>query len=115
MTTDFLRMNLPYGMQKNEKGQWMFFNRQYKPLGCATTDVIADKDLVDFYADYPKMDDAFLTSLGEFGSIDRNAEGEINRVWFYKDATVPSVGKLDEVRWNNYIGKLKLLVSLRTR
>lgn len=115
MTTDFLRMNLPYGMQKNENGQWMFFNRQYKPLGCATTDFIVDKDLVDFYSYYPKMDDAFLESLGEFGAIDRNAEGQIKRVWFYKDATVPSVGKLDEVKWNNYISKLKMLASLKAQ
>jgi hypothetical protein len=33
MLTDFFRINLPYGMQKNEKGEWMFFNREYVPLG----------------------------------------------------------------------------------
>ncbi|MEY8722015.1 hypothetical protein AALN73_12710 [Bacteroides stercorirosoris] len=114
MTTDFFRMNLPYGMQKNEKGEWMFFNRQYKPLGCATTDFIADKDLVNFYSKYPKMDNAFLESLAEFGSVDKNEAGEITRIWFYSDATVPSLEKLDESRWNHYIGKLKLLASLRS-
>lgn len=113
MTTDFFRMNLPYGMQKNEEGQWMFFNRYYKPLGCATSRIIPDKELVDFCSYYPKMDNAFLVSLAEFGSVRRNEEGEIYQLWFYNDATVPSLQTLDEDKWNNYIGKLKLLASLR--
>lgn len=112
MTTDFFRMNLPYGMQKNEKGEWMFFNRNYKPLGCATRDFIEDKDLVDFYAEYPIMDEAFLLLLGENGSVRKDEKGDIWRVWFYNDASVPSLEKLDEEKWNNYISKIKLLASL---
>ena len=112
MTMDFFRTNLPYGMQKNEKGQWMFFNRQYKPLGCATTDFIEDKDLVDFYSNYPKMNDEFLISLAEFGSVEKNEKGEISRIWFYRKATIPAKEKLDKSKWNNYISKLKLLASL---
>lgn len=112
MTMDFFRTNLPYGMQKNEKGQWMFFNRQYKPLGCATTDFIEDKDLVDFYSNYPKMNDEFLISLAEFASVEKNEKGEISRIWFYRNATIPAKEKLDKSKWNNYISKLKLLASL---
>jgi hypothetical protein len=26
--TDFFRINLPYGMNKNENGEWICFNRE---------------------------------------------------------------------------------------
>lgn len=31
--TDFFRINMPYGMVKNSKGEWCFFNREYTYLG----------------------------------------------------------------------------------
>jgi hypothetical protein len=35
--TDFFRKNLPYGIARNENGEWMAFNREYLPLGFNTT------------------------------------------------------------------------------
>ncbi len=31
--SDFFRINLPYGMMRNESGEWFVFNREYAPLG----------------------------------------------------------------------------------
>ena len=28
--TDFFRINLPYGIRKNDKGEWVAFNREYQ-------------------------------------------------------------------------------------
>lgn len=30
---NFFHINMPYGMWKNEKGEWFCFNREYAPLG----------------------------------------------------------------------------------
>lgn len=30
---DFFRINMPYGMVRNDKGEWCFFNREYTYLG----------------------------------------------------------------------------------
>ena len=32
MINDFLRINLPYGIKKNENNEWAAFNREYLPL-----------------------------------------------------------------------------------
>ena len=29
----FFRLNLPYGIAKNDKGEWRAFNREYMPWG----------------------------------------------------------------------------------
>ena len=34
---DFFRVNLPYGLKKNSKKEWIAFNREYMPLGWNTT------------------------------------------------------------------------------
>lgn len=33
MLENFFRINLPYGMIRNDKNEWMCFNREYMPLG----------------------------------------------------------------------------------
>ncbi len=34
----FLRTNFPYGIKKNNEGEWMIFNRLYLPLGMTRKD-----------------------------------------------------------------------------
>jgi len=33
MLSDFFRINLPYGIERNDKGEWKAFNREYMPIG----------------------------------------------------------------------------------
>lgn len=33
MLNNFFRINMPYGITRNEKGEWSAFNREYMPLG----------------------------------------------------------------------------------
>ena len=33
MLSDFFRINFPYGLMRNENGEWTAFNRDYLPLG----------------------------------------------------------------------------------
>jgi hypothetical protein len=42
--TDFFRINLPYGIQKNDVGEWSAFNREYKPLGWNTDEWVNYED-----------------------------------------------------------------------
>lgn len=42
--TDFTRINLPYGIERNEKGEWTAFNREYlQSLGYYTAKDSRDK------------------------------------------------------------------------
>ncbi len=108
--TDFFRINMPYGMQKNDKGEWMFFNREYTYLGNCSRDTVDTNS--PFYCSYRGITDELLESLAEKDSIERNETGEITRIWFYKDATTPARNKWDKALWDTYVEKLRKLCSL---
>ena len=108
--TDFFRINMPYGMQRNTKGEWMFFNREYTSLGNYISDTIAEDS--SYYCKYVGITDSFLESLAEKDSIVRNDKGEVVRIWFYNDRTTPSHTTVDDELWNSYMNKLKKLCNL---
>ena len=66
--TDFFRINMPYGMVKNSKGEWCFFNREYTYLGSIECGKIQDDS--SFFCRYTDITDEFLESLAEEGSIE---------------------------------------------
>ena len=112
--TDFFRINMPYGMQRNDKGEWMFFNREYMPLGNISRDhEVMKEHAPHYYCRYSNMNDKLLESLAESNSIDRNEQGEITRIWFYNDNTTPACMTVDNELWNKYSSKLKALCALR--
>lgn len=106
--TDFLRINLPYGIELDESGKWFAFNREYKPLGWNTNSFIK-------YENYPiatkfsRMTENFLVKLGQGDELKRDESGKIFRVMLYNDATNPRNGKS---HWNKYSKKLELLSKI---
>lgn len=105
MSSDFFRVNMPYGMKKREDGKWMLFNRHYKPLGY--TCYIDEKD--EFYHRYPDLNEQLLKKL----SIDKDDVTRRDKIWFYDDATNPSGLTLDKDLWEEYQAKLALLANLK--
>ena len=88
--TDFFRINFPYGIRKNDNGEWFAFNREYMPLGSK------DRTSIDIKAwqqqfigvKYKGLTEAFLTKLAA-SRIERDGKGKISCIWFYTDATNP--------------------------
>lgn len=121
MLGNFFRINLPYGIAKNENGEWMAFNREYLPLGFIDLNLkgMPGKSYLDLpvYASYKKVSEKLLLSLADNPEdIQRNENGEIIRVFFYKDSSNPVnvFGKSrDEELWNRYFNKLKILSVLK--
>lgn len=109
--TDFFRINMPYGMVKNSKGEWCFFNREYTYLGSIECGKIQDDS--SFFCRYTDITDEFLESLAEEGSIERNTKGEISRIWFYNDATTPARSEISDNLWSIYMNKRKKLCKLK--
>lgn len=110
--TDFFRINLPYGMVRNDKGEWCFFNREYTYLGSKEHGRIEDNS--PFFCRYEGITDKLLESLAASPtSINRNEKNEIVRIWFYDDATNPSGRKLDSELWDKYQCKLNKLCALK--
>ena len=108
---DFFRINMPYGMVRNDKGEWCFFNREYTYLGSKDSGKIQDDS--PFFCLYADITNEFLESLAEKDSIERNDKGEITRIWFYNDNTTPARSEISDNLWSIYMNKIKKLCKLK--
>lgn len=113
MLNNFFRINMPYGIVRNEQGEWMAFNREYMPLGYNSTKLKGNihKEFggAPIWTKYKALHEKTLLALawGDTG-YRRDNEGKINQVWFYNDGSNPSATdrKSD---WDAYFDKLKRL------
>ena len=87
---NFFKINMPYGIKRNENGHWAAFNREYRPLG--ENDFmkhVPDSDFI--YTDYGKLSERFLMDLADDPtSFQMDENNVIVRVFFYDDATNPA-------------------------
>ena len=93
----------PYGMQQQEDGSWVFFNRAYKPVGMVTSDYIT-------YSDHPVS--IRLKGLGPAtrAKLDIDGEGGAgDTIYFYDDASQPT---LSAANMQAYLKRLEILLRL---
>ena len=109
---DFFRINMPYGMRKNEKNEWFVFNREYKPLGFNTNEHI-EYENYPVFVKYKGLTETKLQKLAcsKENSIQRDENGNIYMIWFYSDATNP---KDNPRHWNDYFDRIKILSILKS-
>jgi hypothetical protein len=113
MLSDFFRINLPYGMKRNSRNEWMFFNREFLPIGWSTrkrTVSLANDDAfteIPIYVKYKGLTETRLLNLSwDPELVQRDDFGKINQVFFYNDETNP---QNDPQYWNLYLEKLMSL------
>lgn len=116
MLNDFFRINLPYGIERNNDGAWVAFNREYMPLGFNNTRLKGEVfENTSIHTKYKKVTDKLLTGLAwdsEHG-IQRNEKGEITKIFLYNDGSNPRNQSKDKKElWDSYFDKLKQLSSL---
>lgn len=122
MLTDFFRINMPYGLQKNKDGEWMAFNREYMPLGFNTKDywVPTSEGEDPRYGDlpiftkFPKFTDEIMKGIiGDEDFIHRDEKGNIKTVFFYDDSTNP-VNRKENLaeHYSKYWTKLQRLATI---
>jgi len=121
MLSDFFRINLPYGIQRNADGGWCAFNREYMPLGFNidhhSTATSVNHTEAPIYTEYLRITESLLLSLADSpNSIDRDQNGNITRIWLYNDKTNPMNQRIDSKElWNSYFEKLKKLSKLQRK
>ncbi len=112
--SNFFKINMPYGIKKNENNEWTAFNREYKPLSCNDPFTqIPDSEFV--YTNYGKLSDQFLLSLADQpSSVHFDENNTITLVYFYSDSTNPSNFQ-DNTLWERYFDKLRKLASIPSK
>lgn len=116
MLSDFFRINLPYGMAKDESGKWMLFNRERKPIGFNTDEPIKGLHRLPINNGYWGLSDRFIMELTGYdeASITRDEKGNIQQFKLYNDATNPiNQPSRDNKFWGAYWKKLEMLAQLR--
>ncbi len=105
--TDFFKINLPYGLKRNDAGEWFVFNREYMPLGWNKKDISNYNDFKELplYTKYNGLTEAtILNTIKDSERIQRNDKGEITQIFFYYDGNDP-MG--DSTKWNDYFEKIE--------
>lgn len=123
MLNNFFRINLPYGFAKNANGEWMAFNREYRPIGYneSSKQDLTGKGYLDLpvYTKYQGLTEEFLIEIADgddSGAIQRNEKGEIEKVFLYNDRTNPVNQSTNKPElWKNYFTKLQRLSKLEVK
>lgn len=118
MLSNFFRINLPYGIAVNDKGEWMAFNREYMPLGYNSTTYKKNpgKSYLEMpiYTKYKGLTEKFIIGLiDEPEQASRDENGEIRYVFLYNDGSNPTNGSSrSKDLWERYFQKLEKLAKL---
>lgn len=120
MLSDFFRINMPYGIARNDNGEWLAFNREYLPIGFNSSNYkdnfhINDTSNFPIHTSYKGLTEKKLLSLAgdDASAIKRNDDNEIITVFFYSDGTNPvNQSSDDRELWKQYFDKLKVLSVL---
>lgn len=119
MLNNFFRINLPYGFAKNENGEWMAFNREYRPIGYneSSKKELPGENYLDLpvYTKYQRVTEKLLLDIvDDEHAIQRNDKGEIVKIFLYNDGTNPVNQSSDKPKlWENYFKKLQRLSKLK--
>ena len=116
--SNFFSINLPYGLFKNKKGEWMAFNREYLPLGYNDYDYKGDLEYVfekiPIHTKYKRLTDKFLINFISFNGengVKKDDKGEVIKVYLYNQNSNPVSNPSDQ-NWEMYLNKLKRLSKL---
>jgi len=115
--TDFFRINMPYGMERNDQNQWRVFNREYKPIGFNTREELK-MDEYPIWVEYPGLSDSIIKKIAHEGFVIKNDQGQIIKFWFYNDASNPTNYNSkddDQGLWSDYFNKLQLLAKFKKK
>jgi hypothetical protein len=113
---NFFRINMPYGIKKNNDETWFAFNREYVPIGWNSkenAESIATNskpyESLPIHTKYKGLtDEALLKIIKNKELINFNESGQITSVHFYNDRSNPSNKEGD---WASYFDIIKAIAN----
>ncbi len=100
----FRQIYLPYCLDRQENGEYVVLNRQYKPVGFTTGEWI-------LYEDFPVSVPLKITEATARKLSYKESE-ELSRIYLYNDGCIPD---RDKKSMDAYLIKLQLLTKLKMR
>lgn len=121
MLSDFFRINLPYGIARNENDEWMAFNREYLPLGYNDMNLKGMPGQsyleIPIYTKYMAITEKRLKALADDDtSLQRDENGKITKLFLYNDRTNPmNQSHKNKDLWEKYFKKIEILSELKIK
>jgi len=110
MLSNFFTIIFPYGIKKNEKGEWFAFNKRFKPVGWNDNEGrnidFSQQPVFTIYIGL--SDDSLRKIIKDKSNIGFDSKGKIKTVFFYNDETIPT--KSPDY-WDQYMEIIKGLVE----
>lgn len=100
----FRSLFLPYCIQQIEKNKYVVLNREYKPLGFKTTQIVK-------YEDYPIVVEIKGLTKSKIAKISHNGSEDKRNIYLYDDGCVPT-STVDNMK--KYLERLAILAKLKT-
>ncbi len=113
MKSRFFKSNMPFGIEKSDKGYWTSFNSYFKPLEDQKLTFV-DHDSLPILqhrlgCKFVGLEDSDLIGMAcGLEMVQRDKTDLIGRVFFYNDLNNPTKTKSTE-DWKKYFSRLKLL------
>jgi hypothetical protein len=115
MLDTFFKINLPYGIKRNDKDEWMAFNREYLPIGF-NSGKESDNDKYNIHTCYRGLTEKLLVELADGEHrISRDPSGKIYMVFFYGTEMFTNRKALKNELFDQYFNKLKKLAALNVK
>jgi hypothetical protein len=108
---DFKTTNMPYGMCRNEKGQWAIFNREYKPLGFYTDKGSVQDGHFDHLPIWLNYENFYLSNLKKIFPENGFKECRNGRLLVFFYGTPPEKGLYDKNQLKVYFKRLNKLFN----
>ena len=115
-TNNFFEINMPYGIEKNNKGEWFAFNRLYSPIGWNKSNnrehYLSDDShiKIPIWTKYENATEIILKQLlDEISEEQYDSDGKIKKIYLYGYETNPTS---NSDCWDTYMNKLKILSKL---
>jgi len=100
---DFLRVVLPYCIERQQNGRYVALNRDYKPVGFRTSEYID-------YAAYPVAFELKGLTRAKAGQIDCRGRENPDQIWLYDDGCIPTCSAR---AMRDYLDRLAILATLK--
>ena len=99
---DFRSIFLPYCIVKQPDGRYAVLNREYKPVGFNTDDLVQ-------YEDFPVLVKFKSFTKAKATKISYAGSDDLDRVYLYNDGCVPTQSKEN---MQAYLARIELLAKL---
>ena len=116
---DFFRINMPYGIRKDNNGRWVAFNREYLPIGWnkAKSEIRIDSadtlEHIPVFTRYKELTHSEVAKVIKDIDLLHIVDNELKTIYFYGDNNYPPSSDENWLKYSTIIRYFSKLLVLQ--